>query len=184
MYRNDGDKFQQISLDLKQLSIPGGTSIAIADIDGNGLLDFYVTHYRDSTLMDMPNTDFKFRNIQGRKEIFSVNGIKVRGSKFENRFRINSKGGIEENGLPDVLYYNMGEMKFVRTLAGGNRFLDARGAPIKKPLYEWGLAAMFRDINRDGNASVLNRELMTINDDLEKFNKEWSEVVDALNAIN
>ena len=35
-----------------------------------------------------------------------------------------------------------------------------------------------------GNASVLNRELMTINDDLEKFNKEWSEVVDALNAIN
>ena len=150
LYRNDGDKFQQISLDPEQLSIPGGTSIAIADIDGNGLLDFYVTHYRDSTLMDMPNTDFKFRNIQGRKEIFSVNGIKVRGSKFENRFRINSKGGIEENGLPDVLYYNMGEMKFVRTLAGGNRFLDARGAPIKKPLYEWGLAAMFRDINRDG----------------------------------
>ena len=35
-----------------------------------------------------------------------------------------------------------------------------------------------------GNASVLNRELMMINDDLEKFNKEWSEVVDALNAIN
>ena len=35
-----------------------------------------------------------------------------------------------------------------------------------------------------GQASVLNRELMTINEDLERLNNEWSEVVDALNAIN
>ena len=35
-----------------------------------------------------------------------------------------------------------------------------------------------------GQASVLNRELMEIIDDLEKLNKEWSDVVDALNAIN
>ena len=132
LFRNDGDKFKQIYLEPKDTSIAGGTSIAIADIDGNGLLDFYVTHYRDSTLMDMPNTDFKFRNTQGRKEIYSVNGIEVKGSKFENRFRINNKGGIEENGLPDVLYYNMGEMKFARSLVEGNRFQDSQGVPIKK----------------------------------------------------
>ena len=150
LYRNDGDKFQQVAIEPEGLAIPGGTSIAIADIDGNGLLDFYVAHYRDSTLMDMPNTDFKFRSTQGRKEIYSVNGTKVKGSKFENRFRINSKGGIEENGLPDVLYYNIGGMKFIRSLVDGNRFQDSQGVPLKKTPYEWGLAAMFRDINRDG----------------------------------
>ena len=154
LFRNDGDKFKQIYLEPKDTSIAGGTSIAIADIDGNGLLDFYVTHYRDSTLMDMPNTDFKFRNTQGRKEIYSVNGIEVKGSKFENRFRINNKGGIEENGLPDVLYYNMGEMKFARSLVDGNRFQDSQGVPIKKALYDWGLAAMFRDINQDGKPDL------------------------------
>jgi len=150
IYRNDGDRFQQVSAEPEALIIPGGTSIAIADIDGNGLLDFYVTHYRDSTLMDMPNTDFNFRNIKGRREIYSVNGTKVKGSKFENRFRINSKGGIEENGLPDVLYYNMGGMKFTKSLVDGNRFQDSRGVPLKNIPYEWGLAVMFRDINRDG----------------------------------
>ena len=34
-----------------------------------------------------------------------------------------------------------------------------------------------------GQAPKLNRELMTINDDLDDFNSKWSEAVDSLNAI-
>ena len=154
LFRNDGNNFNQTPLHNDKYAIPGGTTIALADIDSNGLLDIYVTHYRDSTLMDMPNTEFKFRNLDGRKEIYSVNGIVVKGSKFENRFRINSKGGIEENGLPDLVYYNTGDLNFVKTVVNGERFQDSRGIPLKRPLYEWGLAAMFRDINRDGRPDL------------------------------
>ena len=35
-----------------------------------------------------------------------------------------------------------------------------------------------------GQAPALNRELMAINEDLDQFNKEWSEAVDALNALH
>ena len=105
LFRNTGAGFSQALGKVAGMDkARGGMSIAIADIDGDGLLDFYVTYYRDTTLMDMPNTHFNFRTVGNRKVISSVNGIPVRGSKFENRFRLNKRGGIEENGLPDVLY--------------------------------------------------------------------------------
>ncbi len=148
----------------------GGMSVAIADVDADGLLDFYATYYRDTTLMDMPNTYFKFRTVGGRKIIFSVDGLPVSGSKFENRFRLNERGGIEENGLPDVLYRNLGQFRFERNEAGGRRFMSANGSPLPGLLYEWGLAVMFRDINRDG------RPDMYICNDFDGVDRLWLNV--------
>lgn len=149
-FRNDSNKFTRVLGSTGMTSTLGGMSIALADVDGNGLLDIYVTHYRDTTLMDMPNTHFKFKTVAGRKLISSVNGTLVAGTKYENRFRVNSRGGIEENGLPDAFYINHGDFNFKKTELVAPRFMSASGMQLKRKLYEWGLAAMFRDINKDG----------------------------------
>jgi len=155
LFKNSGNGFTQVPGHAAGLpDARGGMSMAIADIDADGLLDFYATYYRDSTLMDMPNTYFKFRTVEGRKVISSVDGVPVEGSKFKNRFRLNERGGIEENGLPDVLYRNLGQFRFERNEAGSGRFMTANGSPLPELLYEWGLAVMFRDINRDGRPDL------------------------------
>jgi len=155
LFRNTGAGFSQahdqaVGMDKAR----GGMSIAIADVDGDGLLDIYVTYYRDTTLMDMPNTHFKFRTVGKKKVISSVNGVPVKGSKFENRFRLNKHGGIEENGLPDVLYRNLGQFRFEANKVGDGRFLTASGTPLPEVLFEWGLSVMFRDINQDGRPDL------------------------------
>ncbi|MEE2947352.1 MAG: FG-GAP-like repeat-containing protein [Verrucomicrobiota bacterium] len=155
LFRNDGDGFTPVRDKEAELALGrGGMSLAIADIDADGRLDFYVTHYRDTTLMDMPNTHFNFRTAGGRRVISTVDGVPVKGSRFENRFRLNERGGIEENGLPDVLYRNLGQFRFERHVAGGKRFLNSRGMPMHGALLEWGLSVMFRDINRDGKPDI------------------------------
>ena len=155
LFKNNGADFSQEHGQSAELSVArGGMSLAVADVDADGRLDFYATYYRDTTLMDMPNTYFKFRTIGGRKLVSSVDGVPVEGSKFENRFRLNERGGIEENGLPDVLYRNLGQFRFERNVVGGRRFVSENGSPLPGPLYEWGLSVMFRDINRDGRPDI------------------------------
>ena len=104
--------------------------------------------------MDMPNTHFNFKTVQGRRVISTVDRVPVEGSRFENRFRLNERGGIEENGLPDVLYRNLGQFRFERNIVGGRQFMTAKGTPMPGALLEWGLSVMFRDINRDGKPDI------------------------------
>ncbi|HEY0456881.1 MAG TPA: VCBS repeat-containing protein, partial [Verrucomicrobiae bacterium] len=52
----------------------GGTSLAVADVDGDGFLDVYVANYRTSMLVDMPQTNFRFKDVNGIKTVYSVNG--------------------------------------------------------------------------------------------------------------
>ena len=155
IFRNDGDGFKPIQDEAAGMALAkGGMSLAIADIDTDGRLDFYVAHYRDTTLMDMPNTHFNFRTAGGKRVISTVDGVPVKGSRYENRFRINERGGIEENGLPDVLYLNLGEFRFERNVVGGNRFMTSKGKQMHGGLLEWGLSVMFRDVNRDGKPDI------------------------------
>ncbi len=171
IFRNGGEGFSPVHDPGSGLaSGRGGMSLAIADIDADGRLDLYVTHYRDTTLMDMPNTHFKFRTVGGRRTISSVDGVPVKGSRFENRFKLNERGGIEENGLPDVLYRNLGQFRFERNVVGGARFMTAKGAPMPGMLLEWGLSVMFRDINRDGQPDIY------VCNDFDGFDRFWLNV--------
>ena len=168
IFRNDGNAFTPVHDPGSGLaSGRGGMSLAVADVDADGRMDLYVTHYRDTTLMDMPNTHFNFRTAGGRRMISSVDGVPVKGSRFENRFRLNERGGIEENGLPDVLYRNLGEFRFERNVVGGKRFMTAKGAPMPGVLFEWGLSVMFRDVNRDGKPDIY------VCNDFDGFDRLW-----------
>jgi enediyne biosynthesis protein E4 len=147
VFINDGKgKFSQIArLNLNR----GGMSLSLADIDGDGFLDLYVANYRTLGLMDMPQTKFWLKNIGGKQVVSTVNGRPVTDPDLTNRFMINSQGGVNELGEPDVLYRNEGGTNFAAVSWTDGSFLDDQGQPLQKPPFEWGLSVMLRDLNGD-----------------------------------
>lgn len=140
-----------------QVLNPGraGMTAAIADIDGDGWLDLYIANYRTRALMDMPGTRMTFKKVGARTVVDLVNGRPAATDpEFAGRFVVNEHGGIEENGEPDVLYRNVGGTNFVEVPWTGGAFLDETGAPLREAPAEWGLAAMFRDVNGDGRPDL------------------------------
>lgn len=127
-----------------------GMSLALGDLDGDGFLDLYVANYRTLALMDMPNTVFNFATRDGRRYIAKVNGRPVTDPEFANRYRLNPRGGIEEDGEVDEVYRNVGGRSFTPLSFIDGTFLDESGLPLAAPPFDWGLSVMVRDLNQDG----------------------------------
>ncbi|HVY69963.1 MAG TPA: VCBS repeat-containing protein, partial [Verrucomicrobiae bacterium] len=124
----------------------GATSIALGDVTGNGPLALYVTNYRTDTLFDNPPG----LRIETR--------VKPDGSTIvepAHRFAIlgATKGApqVVERGEPDCLYANKGGGQFSLFVRWDTPvFQNEEGQPLGAPPMEWGLSAMFRDMNGDG----------------------------------
>ena len=132
----------------------GSYTIAIADIDGDGWLDLYICNYRVRALMDMPNARATLKTVNGHPEVASVDGRPTTEPDLTNRFIVNARGGVEEVGEPDALYRNLGGTNFELVSWTGGAFLDDLGHPLKGPLFDWGLSAMFRDLDGDGRPEL------------------------------
>src|SRR4051812_14832136 len=128
----------------------GGTSLALADVDGDSFLDLYVANYRTSMLVDMPQTYFRFKEVNGKKVVISVNGRSVTEPDLVDRFTVNEKGGVDEQGEADVLFRNLGGTNIVPVSFTDGTFLDEDGKPLKSAPLDWGLSVMMRDFNGDG----------------------------------
>jgi len=134
-----------------------GTSMALADVDGDGTLDLYVANYRTVTLRDQPNTRFSVRMENDRPVVNAINGRPLTDPDLTNRFVFRVVAGEkgvtftnDENGEADVLFRNDGKGHFLPVSWTDGTFLDENGEPLKQAPLDWGLSVMFRDINGDG----------------------------------
>ncbi len=154
LFLNDGHGvFQEITREAGLSGASGATSLALADVDGDGLLDIYVVNYRNNTLRDMPALPFTVGVTNGVRTVLTVNGRSVNEPDLVGRFSLDPAGGILENGEADVLWHNLGHGRFERVPWTKGAFLDSKGNPISPP-YDWGLSAMFRDLNGDGSPDL------------------------------
>ena len=136
---NDGQgKFTDNTAAARTASPFGSMTIALADVDGNGTLDLYVANNRTADIRD-----------RGQTELRLVNGQMVVPPGLKDRLVV-VNGEVWEYGEPDQLYLNDGRGRFTPVSWTGGRFRGEEGAPLTSPPLDWGLAAMFRDINGDG----------------------------------
>jgi enediyne biosynthesis protein E4 len=151
IFANDGHgRFSNVTR-LAPLNVGrGGTSLALADIDGNGLLDIYITNYRTETIRDHPQTRLQVNRVDGQLVVQFVDGRPTSEPDLVGRFTLTEDGRVQEHGEVDVLYRNLGDFRFMPMPFTGGTWRDEAGAPLENPPYDWGLSAMFRDMTGNG----------------------------------
>jgi hypothetical protein len=129
------------------------TSMALADIDGDGDLDLYSTHYIDVMYLSDPTTKFAVARRGNQWDVTKVNGESTRSAKWKGRFEALPDGKVRELPEKHGLYRNDGHGRFTAIESEPGVFVNEQGQPIP-PYRDWGLAAMFRDIDGDGSPDL------------------------------
>lgn len=101
-FLNDGHgRFTNVTAAAGLTSRLGSTSMALADIDGNGTLDLYVANYGLTSIL----------RDGGSLNVSYVDGQPVVRGRYAQRVKI-IEGKMYELGEPDVLYLNDGHGVF------------------------------------------------------------------------
>src|SRR5699024_9693932 len=153
LFLNDGKgsftRAQQSGLDSTAV---GGTTMSFADIDGDGDLDLYVTHYNNKRVRDLYTPrERSGSNVAVRK------GNRYEITKEFQKYYTNIQSikgpTLREIGTRDELYINNGIGNswkgFEKVTNLKNHFLDENGKPSGVG-QGWGLTARFEDINGNG----------------------------------
>ena len=145
-FTNKGDgTFVDCSESAGTLSQYGATTMALADIDGNGALDLYVANYRVEDSRDRAEFDtISLVHVNGQLDVTPA---------LRDRFIYTSKGRLEY-GEPDLVYLNDGKGHFTPLSWTNGAFLDEDGKPLTAPPRDWSLTAAFRDLNGDGAPDI------------------------------
>ncbi len=150
LFLNDGKGRFTESADSGLVRKFGSTSLALADVDGDGDLDLYVANYATSKIEDRPNVRLDVKRVDGKPVLTGLDGVPLTSPELTNRYFVDGGGVVRERGEADFLYLNEGSGKFRPVSWTGGSFLDEEGKPLTLPLYDFGLSAMFRDMDGDG----------------------------------
>ncbi len=135
--------FTNITAQAGLVSKLGSTSMALADIDGNGTLDLYVANYGVTSIL----------RSGGALNVSYVNGQPVVRGRYGQRIKI-IDGVMYELGEPDALYLNDGHGNFKAVSWTDGTFLDEDGKPLAAAPWDQGLSVIFRDLNGDGYPDI------------------------------
>jgi len=154
LFLNDGTgRFTEQGEEAGLKSSAGSTTIAAADVNGDGWLDLYIANYKAYTTLD---------HISPQERAFDqvVRQLGPRRYEVRERYRRDYRvvdredlGGIslEQRADPDLFYRNAGGGRFIREpIARNPRFVDEQGRPLAEEPEAFGLAAMFADLDGDG----------------------------------
>src|SRR5213593_3508517 len=152
LFLNDGKgHFSAQTADLT--STAGSMSIAVADVDGDGDLDLYVANNKAYTTIDrIAPTERGFDRITRK---LGPNRYEVR-EPYRADYKVVNRadlGGFSlvQRADPDFFYLNDGTGHFVREpMAHNPRFVDENEKPLSEEREDFGLSAVFADLNGDG----------------------------------
>jgi len=154
LFTNDGHgRFTEVTRAAGLATDPlGSTTVAAADVEGDGDLDLYVANYKTRNMLDSLSPqqrafDQVVRKVGDRYEV-----IPDRRADYRVVDRPDIGGLVlVQRADPDWFYRNDGAGRFTREpIANNPRFLDESGQPFREEPEDFGLAARFYDINADG----------------------------------
>src|SRR6185503_5925159 len=118
-FLNDGrGKFTDATAAARTTSRFASTTLALADVDGDGTLDLYVANNRTEDIRD-----------RGQANLQLVNGQITVPPALQDRLLV-VNGQVLEFGEPDQLYLNDGRGHFAPVSWTGGRFRNEDGAPL------------------------------------------------------
>jgi hypothetical protein len=129
----------------------GATSVALADVDGNGTLDLYVANYKPYAVDD--SIPPQQRGYQQMVRQTGPNQYEI-APELRNDYKLVMRpdmGGmrVTTRGSPDDFYLNAGG-RFTRTPLSSGRFVDAQGRPLAEEPESFTLGVKLVDLNGDG----------------------------------
>jgi hypothetical protein len=142
-FLNDGHgKFTDATKSAGTATQFGSATLALADVDGNGTLDLYVTNNRTDDIRD-----------RGQVNLQMINGKLTVPPQFKDRLLV-VDGKLLEYGEPDILYLNDGHGRFSAVSWTDGTFRDEDGNKLSGPPLDWGLTVTFRDMNGDNYPDI------------------------------
>ena len=160
----------------------GGTSLAIADADGDGWLDVYVGNYKAYTIDD---------SIPPQQRAFNQMVRQVAPGRFEmvpehaKEYKIVLRpdmGGLRmtQRGAPDEFYRNVRGTLMAESLTGG-RFTEPDGRRMTEVPESFALSTKFADLNGDGAPELFvandfeDTDVLWVNDGRGGFRRsDWT----------
>ncbi|MFQ5638369.1 MAG: FG-GAP-like repeat-containing protein [bacterium] len=152
-FLNDGTgTFTEVTNTAGISSQTGASTMALADIDGDGDLDLYIANYKKKSAKDIWDQgellfDFVVEKVGDSHRI---------APKFQDHFVLDIRGQwalFFETGEPDMLFLNDGTGRFEKVALTDGRFLDENGDPASE-LKDWGLMVRFQDMDDDGDPDI------------------------------